>query len=38
VLDNWEPSVRGRAPEDLIDELNRIQWRLQAARESDFVC
>jgi hypothetical protein len=32
--DNWGPNERGRALEDLIDELNRIRWRLQAARDS----
>lgn len=32
--DNSEPNERGRALEDLIDELNLIRWRLQAARDS----
>ncbi|MDQ6879775.1 MAG: hypothetical protein M3082_19170 [Candidatus Dormibacteraeota bacterium] len=26
---DWEPNARGLALEDLIDELNRIRWRLQ---------
>jgi hypothetical protein len=30
---DWEPNRRGYALEDLIDELNRIRWRLQGAPE-----
>ncbi|HET9846979.1 MAG TPA: hypothetical protein VFR68_00270 [Candidatus Dormibacteraeota bacterium] len=29
--ENDEPNARGLALEDLIDELNRIRWRLQAS-------
>lgn len=30
---DWEPNPRGYALEDLINELNRLRWRLQSAPE-----